>query len=197
MPEVNESRRRCCIGLASVLSCVSVARVDAEPAPSGYTRGFVYKEKGCAPGLQARVLTESKEERTWILLFAPGDKLMAGLAQWAEEKRIASAELRGWGNFVTALFGWYDVDKQAFVNIAIDERTDVTGLVGNIATVAGVPQPHLHGAVANREGVVRGGHLIEGKVGLEIELFVTEYFVPLAKTYRPEVGLNLLDLGVD
>jgi predicted DNA-binding protein with PD1-like motif len=197
MQEVNEGRRRCCIGLATVLSCIPSAQADAAPAPAGYTKGFVYAEKGRAPGLRTRILAQGKQQRTWFLLFAPGDELMSGLAEWAAEHHIASAELRGWGNFVSALFGWYDVDKKAFANIAIDERTDITGLIGDIAAVAGLPQPHIHGSVANREGTLRGGHLIEGKVGLEVELFVTEYFVPLVKTYRPDVELSLLDLSVD
>lgn len=46
-----------------------------------------------------------------------------------------------------------------------------------------------------RDGTTRGGHLLEGHGWPTLEVIIREVPAELRKTYRPEVGLALIDAG--
>lgn len=44
------------------------------------------------------------------------------------------------------------------------------------------------------DGTIRGGHLLEGHVWPTLEVIIRETHAGLRKTYRPGIGLALIDL---
>jgi uncharacterized protein len=58
----------------------------------------------------------------------------------------------------------------------------------------GQPQPHLHTVLGLADGTTRGGHLLQGSVWPTLEVIIREAPAELRKTYRPEMGLALIDL---
>jgi hypothetical protein len=72
----------------------------------------------------------------------------------------------------------------------------VLSLIGDIALGAGnpgQPQVHLHAVLGLADGSTRGGHLLEGYVWPTLEVIVREAPTELRKTYRPDIGLALID----
>jgi hypothetical protein len=55
-------------------------------------------------------------------------------------------------------------------------------------------QPHIHAVLGLSDGITRGGHLLEGHVWPTLEVVIRETDAALRKTYRPEIGLALIDL---
>ncbi len=56
------------------------------------------------------------------------------------------------------------------------------------------PQPHVHAVLGLPDGATRGGHLLEEHVWPTLEVAIRETDAGLRKTYRPQVGLALIDL---
>lgn len=75
------------------------------------------------------------------------------------------------------------------------QQCEVLSLVGDIAVGDDGPSVHAHAVLGLPDGQVRGGHLLEGKVWPTLEVIVREAPRTLHKTYRPEIGLALIDLS--
>ena len=53
---------------------------------------------------------------------------------------------------------------------------------------------HVHAVLGLPDGSTRGGHLIEARVWPTLEVVLTESSRHLRRTFRPELGLALIDL---
>src|SRR5580704_9634830 len=76
---------------------------DAAPAPEYLTRPAT-TETGKAPGLKATEL--SSHVRTFQLVFAKGDEVGAGLAEFAEKNHLTVSHFTAIGAFDAATIGW-------------------------------------------------------------------------------------------
>ena len=76
----------------------------------------------------------------------------------------------------------------------MDQQCEVLSLIGDVALGHDSPQPHIHAVLGLPDGTTRGGHLLEGHVWPTLEVIIRETHAGLRKTYRPEIGLALIDL---
>ncbi|QEC66360.1 DNA-binding protein [Panacibacter ginsenosidivorans] len=53
------------------------------------------------------------------------------------------------------------------------DTSEIASFIGNIAIFNGKPVAHTHVSVADKDAIVRGGHLLELYVGPTLEVFVT------------------------
>jgi predicted DNA-binding protein with PD1-like motif len=141
-----------------------------------------------------RVLTEGPR-RTLVVVFDVGDEVLAGLTEVAKRERLSAAALTAVGGVRSATLGWYDLDAQDYVEIEVSEQAEVLSLIGDVARDPhDEPTVHVHTVLGLRDGSTRGGHLLEGEVRPTLEVVLTETTGRLAKTYRPDLGLALIDL---
>jgi predicted DNA-binding protein with PD1-like motif len=101
------------------------------------------------------------------------------------------------GAFESATVGWYDRRRGHYRRIAVDEQCEVLSLAGDVALGAGQAELHAHAVLGLADGSTRGGHLLEGRVWPTLEVMIRESPAELRRTYRPEVGLALIDLGAN
>jgi predicted DNA-binding protein with PD1-like motif len=129
---------------------------------------------GTAPGLKATEL--SPKTRTFHLVFAKGDDLRAGLAEFAAKNHLTNAHFTAIGALDLAVIGWSDRPKKAFKIERLDEEMEVTSLSGNIVRgTDGNPVVHAHCVVALlRNGTVHAGHLLQGRVSLTMQMYLTD-----------------------
>lgn len=138
---------------------------------------------------------EEGELRTIVAVFDAGDEVLAGLKQLAADESLAAASLTAIGAVERATLGWYDLDAQEYRTIPVDEQAEVLSLVGDIVRGPdGGPAVHTHGVLGLRDGLTRGGHLLEAVVRPTLEVVLTESPARLQKTFQPEFGLALIDL---
>lgn len=136
-------------------------------------------------------------QRTIVAVLDTGDDVMEGLNAIAVQERLSAAALTAIGAVQSATLGWYDLDAQEYVPIEVEEQAEVLSLVGDVArSPDGEPAVHVHAVLGLRDGSTRGGHLLRAVVRPTLEVVLTETPARLAKTYRPEVGLALIDLDV-
>jgi len=71
----------------------------------------------------------------------------------------------------------------------------VLSLIGDVAaTDRGEPGVHAHIVLGLPDGSARGGHLIAATVWPTLEVVLTESPKHLRRTFRPKLGLALIDL---
>jgi predicted DNA-binding protein with PD1-like motif len=165
------------------------------PVLKGYTRPGPVTERGRAPGLQSRLISENPGgEKTYAVVFAKGDEVLSGLTEFAMRENLTAGNFTAIGALARARFGWFDRARKAYRHIPINEQVELISLIGNVALVNGTPQIHAHGAVGFRDGQMRGGHLLEAIAWPTLELFFTAYPTELIKKHDEETDLSLFDL---
>jgi predicted DNA-binding protein with PD1-like motif len=141
-------------------------------------------------------LIDSGRQRTFALVFDPGEEVVEGLLRFATEQNLAGAHLTAIGAFERVTLGFFELQKKDYKKIPIDEQVELMSLVGNIARDGkGNPKVHAHVVVGKSDGTAHGGHLLEACVRPTLEVLITESAGHLCRTMRPELGLALLDLG--
>jgi len=131
-----------------------------------------------------------------VMVFAPGDEIMSGLIEFAVKYHVKSAHFTGIGDVKTAKVGWFDKTKKLFKVNALNEQCEITSLIGDIALYNGKPVVHAHVNLATSDGIVHGGHLLEGFVTPTLEIMMTVEPVPLYKKLNPDFGGALIDPSI-
>ena len=141
-------------------------------------------------------LIQDGQLKTFALVFDTGEEVVAGLLQFAQGHKLTGAHLTAIGAFERVTLGFFDVAKNDYRRIAIQEQVELMSLVGNIAQDdSGDPKLHAHVVVGKSDGSAHGGHLLDAYVRPTMEVIVVEAPQHLRRTMRGEFGLALLDLS--
>jgi predicted DNA-binding protein with PD1-like motif len=146
--------------------------------------------------VQHRTVHEDDGARTVVAVLDAGDEAVAALTEAARAHELSAASLTAVGAVQRATVGWYDLDAREYRHIEVDEQAELLSLVGDVARGPdGDVALHAHVVLGLRSGEARGGHLLAATVRPTVEAVFTESPAHLRKTFRPEVGLALIDLG--
>jgi len=165
-------------GLAGVAFSIAAARLSvAQPPlpklPDDYVRREPVTARGLAPG--TRVQEFSSSGRTFEVTMRKGDEVASGLTEFAEKYHLTGAYLTGVGALNHVVLGWYDPEKRAYKKNVIDEECELVSLTGNVVVENGKPFVHAHVVVAFKDGTTRGGHLLEARVAVELQVFAVDH----------------------
>ncbi len=138
---------------------------------------------------------DSGRDRTFVLVFEPGEEVIAGLLRFATEQKLGGAHLTAIGAFERVTLGFFELQKKAYKKIPIDEQVELMSLVGNIAlSEQGEPRVHAHVVVGKSDGTAHGGHLLDAYVRPTLEVMITETPAFLRRVHDPHSGLALIRL---
>ncbi len=140
--------------------------------PDGYVGRKEITARGLAPAMKVKDLGAAGH--TYEVTFGKGDEVASGLTEFAEKNHITTGHFTGLGAFSSALLGWTDPDKRAFKKVEINQEAEVLSFIGSISTLNGKPYVHAHVVVGLPDGSTKGGHFLEGHVGIVMEVFVTD-----------------------
>ena len=146
--------------------------------------------------MEARLIQE-KEEKTYVLIFKPGDEVTKCLLTFAREHHIGASHFTAIGAFVDVTLGYFDWSKKDYQKISIREQVEVLSLVGNIVMDNGNPKVHAHVVVGKSDGSAHGGHLLEAHVRPILELIAVESPAHLHRKLDKETGLALISFVPD
>jgi predicted DNA-binding protein with PD1-like motif len=133
---------------------------------------------------------------TYIVILDEGEEAFSALSDWAARQQVSAGQVTAVGAFERATVGWFDRAAKDYRRIEVSQQCEVLSLIGDIVLgdgSPGQPQPHLHAVLGLADGSTRGGHLLEGRVWPTLEVIVREAPAELRKTYRPDIGLALVD----
>jgi hypothetical protein len=146
--------------------------------------------------MKSKQIHEAHGQRTYVLVFDTGDEAMAGLQQFARERRLAAAQLTAIGAFSRATLAYFDWESKQYRPIPVDEQVEVLALTGDVSQAGdGSPKVHAHAVLGRRDGSTVGGHLKEGHVRPTLEVILTESPAHLRRQHDERSGLALIDPG--
>lgn len=142
-------------------------------------------------------LLQDQPERTFAIVFEPGEEVVAGLLRFAEQERLPSAHFTAIGALQDVTLGFFDPDLMQYEEIPIDEQVELMTLVGNIARGEDERvRLHAHVVVGKRDGTAHGGHLLRAHVRPTMEVVIIESSQTLRRVMHDELGAALLDLSL-
>jgi predicted DNA-binding protein with PD1-like motif len=139
-------------------------------------------------------LLDDRDEKTYAVIFDPGDEPMKGLLDVARREGLTASQLTAVGGFRRATLGYFDPQQKEYQRIPVDEQVEVLSLIGDVSEADQGPQVHAHVVVGRRDGTTRGGHLLDAEVWPTLEVIVTESPSHLRRRFNPAVGIALIDL---
>lgn len=139
-------------------------------------------------------LIQEQGGKTYALVFATGDEVLAGLTDFAKKNHLAGSHFTAIGAFQDVTLGYFDWDRKDYRKIPVAEQVEVLSLVGDIALDKGAPKVHAHVVVGRADGSTRGGHLLEAHVRPTLEVILVESPRHLQRQYDPEAMLALIRL---
>jgi uncharacterized protein len=156
-----------------------------------YSSPFTAIEKGRAPGMKYRILTEHDGIKEFVLIFSKGDEVLSGISDFVKQQKVGSARFTAIGALRSAKTAWFDMAKKSYKVHIIDRQCELVSLIGDIGLYEGTPTVHAHFSVGFETGAVEGGHLIEAVTFPTVELFMTVFPVVLDKELDPDTDLKL------
>jgi predicted DNA-binding protein with PD1-like motif len=142
--------------------------------------------------MKAKLIYEEQGEKTFALVFDPGDEAMEELTNFAKENGLSAARFTAIGAFSDATLGYFDMGKKEYEKIPVDEQVEVLSLVGDVALFEGEPKLHAHAVLGRSDGTTRGGHLLGAHVQPTLEVVIVESPEHLRRETDEETGLPLL-----
>ena len=142
--------------------------------------------------MKAKLIYEEQGEKTFALVFDPGDEVMEELTNFAKENDLSAARFTAIGAFSDATLGYFDMEKKEYEKIPVDEQVEVLSLVGDVALFEGEPKLHAHAVLGRSDGTTRGGHLLGAHVQPTLEVVIVESPEHLRRETDEETGLPLL-----
>ncbi|NJE04797.1 DUF296 domain-containing protein [Thermococcus sp. M36] len=130
--------------------------------------------------------------RNFLFRVPEGRELLSYINEFAEKNNVLIGTVTAIGSLRNPKIGYFDEEAGEYKIITLTGTYELVSLLGNISLKDGKPFAHLHVALGDSDGMVYGGHLIEG------EVFVTEVFIqellgePLERKLK-ENGLALWD----
>ena len=142
--------------------------------------------------MQAKLIN-ADGERTYAVIFDPGEDPVAGMQRFAEEHDLTAASFTAIGAFSSAQLGYFDWEKKDYERIAVKEQVEVLALIGDIAIQdGGEKKVHAHVVLGRRDGSACGGHLLAAAVRPTLEVILTESPGHLKRVHDPATGLALI-----
>lgn len=139
-------------------------------------------------------LLDDAGEKTFVIIFDPGDKVAAGLTEFAKQQKLGAAHFTAIGAFQELTLGYFDWESKQYQQIPLREQVEVLSLAGNLVLHDHAPKLHAHVVVGKRDGTAHGGHLIEATVRPTLEVILIESPKRLERRHDPQSGLALIKL---
>jgi predicted DNA-binding protein with PD1-like motif len=121
-----------------------------------------------------------------------GSDLLKELESYVKEKGINLAWLSGVGAVSRATLRYYDQPKQSWLDLELDRRLEVAGLLGNVSLLNGEPIVHVHATLSDEQGRCYGGHLGHNTLVFNLEILLTTLSGPnVIRKMDAETGLTI------
>lgn len=142
-------------------------------------------------------LINDGSEKTYALIFETSEEAVSLLQRFAKEHALAASRFTAIGAFSSATLGYFDWEKKEYEKIAVNEQVEVLSLIGDISLENGEAKVHVHAVLGKRDGSAHGGHLLQAYVRPTLEIILTESPGYLKRSFDPDSGLTLIDIGRD
>jgi predicted DNA-binding protein with PD1-like motif len=121
-----------------------------------------------------------------------GSDLLKELGDFVRARGINLAWFSGLGAVSRATLRYYDQPKQEWLDMELDQRLEVAGMLGNVSLLNGEPIVHAHLTLADDKGRCYGGHLGPNTIVFNLEILLTTLSgPPVSRKMDPQTGLTV------
>ena len=177
----------------TIITTLFVAVFSLNVSAQEYVSPTKAPATGRSPGVKVKSVTQSGDTKTYCLVFAEGDEILSGLKEFAVKYKVTAAQFVGIGDASSSKFGWYDAKRKMFKVNELKEFGEITSLLGDITVYNGNPVVHAHVNLGTEDGLIHGGHLLEGIVNPTLQVMVTVHPLPLFKKMDEGSGILIID----
>jgi predicted DNA-binding protein with PD1-like motif len=125
------------------------------------------------------------------VIFERGDEVVGLLTEFARKNEIRAARFTAIGAFQSATLAYFDWETKKYVDIPVEDQTEVLVLTGDLAWEGEKPVAHIHAVLGRRDGSTVGGHLKRAIVRPTLELMIDEAGA-LERKFDPASGIALI-----
>jgi predicted DNA-binding protein with PD1-like motif len=125
----------------------------------------------------------------WLLGFAHGEDIVAGVLDFARTQRVEGAWVNMLGAIEDPELGYYDLGTKTYTRRMFPGDWEITTIVGNLGWLDDTPVLHVHATIGGPDFSTRGGHLFAGRAGATCEVFLRDLKVQVARAKNEAVGL--------
>lgn len=124
-----------------------------------------------------------REGSSMFIRVDPGESMMETLRTVAQDEQIpAAAIVSGVGMLTEVKFGFFDVQIDDYRPISKQGIYDISSIQGNIIREPnGNHVPHVHLVVNDASMKTLGGHLMDARCHVTMEIFLTVLELPLVR----------------
>ena len=130
----------------------------------------------------------------WLVRFAHGEDIVAGLLGFARERNIEGAWVNMLGAIEDPELGYYHLDTQDVHAAHVPRRLGDHGDRRQPGVARRHPVLHVHATIGGPDFSTRGGHLFAGRAGATCEVFVRDLGTRISRAPDPDIGLALWSL---
>lgn len=132
--------------------------------------------------------------RNFLVRAEHDSDLVKSIAELAKENGIMTASFTAIGALKHAKLGFYNQKKHEYSETLLSAPQEIASCTGNISIKEGEAFVHAHAVLADHNGNVNAGHLLEGKV-FAAEIHVTELVgTEIVRKKDSVTGLSLWDI---
>ena len=140
-----------------------------------------------------KVMEYRKYDRHYVVRLDKDEEIVTSLEKLCEKEKISLGFVSGIGAVNQVIAGLFRTGEKRFLGHTWEGDMEIVSLTGLITTMDDSPYLHLHIAVADEEGNVRGGHLKKAVIGATGELTISLEEGKIDRKFSREIGLNLLE----
>ena len=116
---------------------------------------------------------EYEKGRTFLFRVPEDEELVSYVNKFCDKNGIKMATLSAIGSLKKAKLGYFDISKGKYEEIDVEDVHELLLATGNVSIKDGKPFSHIHAILGYKDGSVKGGHLIQGRVFVA-ELYIEE-----------------------
>ncbi len=135
----------------------------------------------------------TKKDGVWAVSLDRGDDLRSCIEAFAEEQKIFAGKVEGIGALEDPELAAYGLHKKEYLRRTFPGIFELDSMEGNIALKDGKPFLHVHVGISGEDFIMFGGHLMNAKIGVVGEIWITPFSTPLHRVYCEDIGLARWD----
>ena len=129
----------------------------------------------------------------YVLVLQKGEDINSSILKLAKAEDIKLGVVNGIGASDDFLLGVFNITDKKYDEHHYTGNHEIASLCGNITTMNGEKYVHLHMTAANADETVCAGHLINGRISMTAEIFITVFEGAVDRTYDENLGINILE----
>ncbi len=130
----------------------------------------------------------------YVLRIDRGEEVVKTITEFCLEEGIGNALFNGIGAVDQLKCGWYELPTKEYHFTTYEAPLEVVSLTGNVMLKEGKPFVHVHGVFTDIENKAMGGHIVEMRVGVVLEVVLTKLSTKIERVLDDCIGLALMDI---